>query len=340
MSLTVGPLRGGGFVPWWRCGSRCRHCLYGCGPHRRDGSVEGAPAREKVLDRLAERGGKARWHLGGGEPFLQPDALAAWIGGMVSRGLPLEYVETNASWVQDRAHAEQVLGDLAERGLACLLVSLSPFHAEYVPFARTRALIEAAQRVLPAGAFVWIPDFVPDVAGAPSERPLDLGALLAEKGDDYALELAARYGLVAGGRAGRFRAAHGDRRRWEDVAAEAPCRSRLADTSHFHVDAAGNYLPGLCAGIALRWEEVPGTVDLGRYPVLRALLGPDGLAGLVAAACDHGFVPLAAGYSDPCDLCTHVRLHLFIRDAGTHPELGPAGFYEPASLPGYATTPA
>ena len=279
-----------------------------------------------MLDTLSERGPHAAYHIGGGEPFLDLPRLRRAVAGMRARGLRLDYVETNASWARDEAHATDVLRDLAAVGLGCVLVSLSPFHAEHVPLRRTQTLIRVAERVLPGGAFVWLPTFLDDLAGFPPDRRVDFDALIAQRGHGWALGVADRYHLVLGGRAGDFAAQHGAERPWRQAAAAAPCRHRLTDTSHFHVDLAGAYVPGLCAGLVLPLDEVPGRVDLTRYPVLAALV-EGGPAAVVALAAGDGYEPRAT-YASACHLCTDVRRFLFARG---YPELGPPGFYDPLS---------
>lgn len=326
--LHIGELYGGGLVLGYGCSSRCRHCLYGCGPHRRDG---GDPDKlDAILDQLADIAPRARYHIGGGEPFLSPTLVEHAVRGLGERGLHLEYIETNASWVRSRRHAEETLAGLATAGLRCVLVSVSPFHADFVPYARTRALITAAGNVLPGGAFVWIPDFIADLEQGDAERKLDLEGLLAERGDRFALSLADRYGLVLGGRAGRYAAAHGRALPWRQFSDGGRCRSRLSDTGHFHVDLEGLYVPGLCAGIALPFAEVTGGVDLGQYPALGALIS-GGPALLAEIAVKDGFEPLET-YSSPCDLCTHVRGFLHRKGWSG---LGPAAFYDPRSVGGF-----
>jgi len=332
--LRIGPLHGGGLVLGYRCPSRCRHCLYGAGPRRRDGAPPDEGALEALLDELARRGPHARYHIGGGEPFLDKTLLRRAIDGLRRRGLVLEYVETNASWVTSARQAEEILDELAEVGLDCVLVSLSPFHAEFVPPRRTMTLIEAAQRVLRGGAFVWIADFLPDIAGVEGSDRLDLEALLESRGDSYARALASRYGLVPGGRTGRYLHHHGLRRPWQELVDEAPCRRRLADTSHFHVDGEGKYVPGLCAGIVLPLDAIPGEVDLSTRPILAALVR-EGVGGLVELAGQRGFSP-SETYSSACDLCNHVRAFLF--QAGydhSEDELGPVGYYERFAFEAY-----
>lgn len=327
--LEIGPLHGGGLVLGYRCSSRCRHCLYACGPHRRDGEGDDGEALERILDALARRARRASFHIGGGEPFLDVDRLERAIGGLGARGLQLDYVETNASWVRDGAHAARVLSRLRDAGLGCLLVSVSPFHAEHVPRARTLALIEAARRELAGGAFVWIPDFLGELGDQPPGDRLDLDVVFRERGDGYARSLAARYGVVPAGRAGRFLAAHGERHEPSALLARAPCRARLVDTGHFHVDLDGRYVPGLCAGIALPLDEVPGPIGLEPYPALAALV-QGGLGALVELARERGFSP--DRYSAPCDLCTCARAFLARAEPTRFPELGPPGFYDPRSL--------
>ena len=320
-------LIGGGLVLGYRCSSRCRHCLYGCGPHRRDGEGD----LERILDALAERGPAAAYHIGGGEPFLDIGRLARGVAGMVERGLRLDYVETNAAWVRSEAHAEQTLAGLSDVGLDCVLVSLSPFHAEFIPLEKTLTLARAAERVLRRGAFVWIVDFLKDIGGSSRTDRLDLDALIERRGASWAQGLASRYGLITAGRAGRFLAHVGQVQPWEAVT-DAPCATRLSDTSHFHVDLAGGYVPGLCAGILLPFSEVPGPIDLERYPILQTLVS-GGPGALVERALGEGFEPLD-GYSSACDLCTHVRSFFFDFEQG-FAELGPAGFYDPRSVPVY-----
>ena len=340
-SLTIGPLMGGGIVLGYRCPSRCRHCLYACGPHRRDGLLTHGERLDDLLDLLAERGPRAAYHIGGGEPFKDLDLLEQVIAGMSARGMALEYVETNAAWVKDARHASDVLRRMRGAGLGCALVSLSPFHAEFIPYERTLALIEAANQELPGGAFVWIQGFLADLRGHDPAQRLDLEALLAERGQDCAplphpgaseggedrraLALPGRYSLVPAGRAGRYMHQHGARLPWRRAAASADCGSRLAGTSHFHVDLAGAYVPGLCAGMALPLDEVPGEINLSRYPVLAALVrgGPEALLELA-----DGFEPHDT-YASACDLCTHVRHYLYPRG---YAELGPPGFYDKRSV--------
>ena len=136
--FRLGHLSGGGLILGYRCQSKCQHCLYGCGPHRLDGK----PTIDElmgILDLLEETAPTARYHLGGGEPFLDVALLATAILEMHNRRLLLDYVETNAGWATNEEHARETFSELAAWGLKCVLVSVSPFHAQHIPFEKTKA---------------------------------------------------------------------------------------------------------------------------------------------------------------------------------------------------------
>jgi hypothetical protein len=236
----------------------------------------------------------------------------------------LDYVETNAAWVKGRDETAETLAGLAACGLSAVLVSVSPFHAEFVPPKKTLLLIELAEEILAGGPFVWLPNFLPDIYAYPRDERLNLSALIAQRGNAFALELASRYGLIPGGRAAFYLARHGVAVPWRDLLGEAPCRIRLSDTDHFHVDGQGLYLPGFCGGLSLPLKALPGVVSLSEYPVISTLLDPDGLGRLIERAKSLGYSPNAT-YSSPCHLCADVRSFLF--EVAPSPDLAPAGYY-------------
>ena len=326
--LHIGALKGGGLILGYRCSARCRHCVYACGPHRRDGDAAGEDGLRRVLERLSEVAPRVMLHIGGGEPFLDLERLEHVIYTLKRRRLRLDYVETNASWARTPQVAGRIVSQLLDAGLDMLMVSMSPFHGEYVPLERTIAAVEAADQQLPRGALVWIRDFWPELSKQDQGRRYPLTRLIEETGATYAVGLTERYRLVPGGRAGRFLYQHGARAPWDSFTDGEACRSRLADTSHFHVDLDGHYVPGLCAGIQLPLAEVPGEIDLDRYQVLATLI-EGGASALARQAAAQGFRPNGS-YSSACDLCGHARAFLVSR--GGRPELGPSGFYDPRSI--------
>ena len=105
------------------------------------------------------------------------------------------------------------------------------------------------------------------------------------------------------------------------------CARALSDTSHFHIDLEGRYIPGLCAGLALAMEDLGGPLPAGQYPLLEQL-ATTGIRGLYERARqDYDFIPSRETYLNHCDLCTDIRRYLIQRDDAAFPELAPEGFY-------------
>ena len=98
----------------------------------------------------------------------------------------------------------------------------------------------------------------------------------------------------------------------------------MTDTSHFHVDLYGRYIPGLCSGLAVAIEDLAAPLDPDRYPVI-TVLSRKGISGLLdTARKDYGFEPQGR-YINKCHLCTDIRR--FLLSKGDFPELAPIEFY-------------
>ena len=324
--LKIGRLVSGGLITTYACTSACRHCLYNSGPRREKRYIDPADA-EKTL-RLVKSLGCAAVHVGGGEPLLRPAELAAVLDAARRAGVGIDYVETNAAWFTDPQSAAVLLSELRTRGLHTLLVSISPFHNEHVPFGRTRGVMEAAAR---AGVrvFPWVAEFVEDLSGFDPSRPHALVEYEERFGKDYLSGILRRYWIHLGGRAlDTFRPVlrpHTLERVLRDPAGS--CGRELGDTSHFHVDLFGNYIPGLCAGLAVAREDLGRPLAKKTYPLLTRLF-VEGIRGLYeTAAADFGFRPLRDGYVGKCDLCTDIRRFLVSKGYDRSSELSPEGFY-------------
>lgn len=323
MSFAIPSLQSGGLIVNYRCSSACGHCLYAAGPKREAGYIQPDPARQ-ALERVRELGCHAV-HVGGGEPFLDPDGLRQVLGAAEAAGVAVEYVETNASWFKGPDQADETLTRLRDAGLSCLLVSISQFHNASIPFRKTRGVMESCRRV-GLGVFPWVASFIPEIAAFPEDKPHALEEYEARYGKDYVPGLARRYGLTLGGRALETFAPYMPRRPVTELVRESPC-GRLTETSHFHVDLFGNYVPGLCAGLSVRLGDLGRPLDEERYPVLNRLYG-EGIGGLLEwARAQHRFTAAPGGYVSACQLCTAIRRFL-VKDRGvvSH-ELEPAGFY-------------
>ena len=105
------------------------------------------------------------------------------------------------------------------------------------------------------------------------------------------------------------------------------CAAELSDTSHFHVDLYGYYVPGLCSGLSIRADHLGKPLSAEEYPVITTLFG-SGIRGLVNYARKKaGFIPARSDYVNKCDVCTEIRAFLSQTGmAGPH-ELKPDGFY-------------
>ncbi|MDJ0722699.1 MAG: radical SAM protein [Desulfobacterales bacterium] len=325
-TLNIKNLVSGGVIVNYHCVSRCGHCLYNCGPHRARGYLDGVRA-EQIFRRIVVLGCRSV-HIGGGEPLLDPAGLAAVLHAARQTGMGIDYVETNSAWYVDQARAVRILSDLRAEGLRTLLVSMSPFHNAHIPFARVRGVIDACRE---AGiqVFPWVNAFVRDLDRLGANETHTMAEFEAAFGQDYLARIPDRYWIHLGGRAlETFRAVYAGHSAAE-VLAESPrsCARALSDTSHFHIDLEGRYIPGLCAGLAFAMEDLDGPLPAGKYPLLERLTS-NGIRGFYNLACDvYGFEPVRESYLSRCDLCTDIRSYLVRRSDVALRELAPRGFY-------------
>lgn len=324
-SLHIATLQSGGVIVNYRCPAACAHCLYACGPRREAGYL--APdAAARIFARIRALGCRSV-HIGGGEPFLDPDGLAAVLDVAAQAGVGIEYVETNAAWFRDETSAVARLRGLHEHGLGTLLVSISPFHNAFIPFAKTRGLMRAC-RLAGMNVFPWRTEFAPEIEAFDLDRVHSMDDYAARHGADYLPRLGQRYGVTLGGRALRTFAPHLPRRPLLEVLEETRggCR-RLATTGHFHIDLFGGYVPGLCTGLTIAYDDLGAPLDPARYPLLTGLHGA-GVASLFERVrCETGFTPRPDGYVNACELCLDLRSAL-VAGGCASAELGPRGFYE------------
>jgi MoaA/NifB/PqqE/SkfB family radical SAM enzyme len=135
-NFTINHLISGGLITNYVCTSRCRHCLYNAGPHRENKFIDAETAEANL--RVVRDLGCYSVHIGGGEPLLRPDKLEQVFDVAAKVGVRIDYVETNSSWYKDPHSARQTLKRLKRHGLKTLLVSISPFHNEFIPFSRVK----------------------------------------------------------------------------------------------------------------------------------------------------------------------------------------------------------
>jgi hypothetical protein len=278
--------------------------------------------------RSAKSLGCAAVHIGGGEPLLRPEELGAVLDAARRSGILIDYVETNSSWFQDPESAEAILAGLRPKGLHTLLVSISPFHNEHIPFARTRGVMDAA-RGAGVRIFPWVAEFIPDLGALDNTRTHALPEFEERYGNGYVRKILDRYWIHMGGRALEIFRPLVRTKTPEHILREnaTGCIRALTDTSHFHIDLFGNYIPGLCSGLAIARDDLGNGLSPDKYPLL-TILGAKGIRGLFDFAVrEYGFRPQQAGYINKCDLCTEIRFSLVKEGYDRSKEFGPEEFY-------------
>ncbi len=316
----------GGLITNYFCASCCRHCLYNCSPHWEKNYIGPQTAEENL--RIIRRLGCASVHIGGGEPLLRPEALGDVLQIAKKVGVAVEYVETNSAWFKDPERAMAILLNLRKQGLQTLLVSISPFHNEYIPFARVQGVIDAAGRA-GIGIFPWISDFIADLSELDATGTHSLKEFEKQFGRDYVKRLLQRYWIHMGGRAlETFRPYLAEKSALEICDENSGgCAAELLNTRHFHLDLFGNYIPGLCSGLSIKREDLGKALPAERYPILRILF-QEGIRGLLKLAkAEFDYTPAKNRYINKCDLCTEIRTLFVQNNFGGPFELNPKAFY-------------
>ncbi|EHJ49313.1 Radical SAM domain protein [Solidesulfovibrio carbinoliphilus subsp. oakridgensis] len=324
--LVVSRLRAGGVIPTYQCQSACPHCLYRGGPSRAAEYLDRETAGT-LFAKALELGATAM-HVGGGEPLADPLGLAGVLAAAAETGMPIEYVETSGSWYDDPDEARELLAELRDMGLSRLLVSISPMHNGFVPLRKTLGVLEAA-RLAGVAVLPWQEHFLDDLQVFDPDTTHPFREYLAKFGPDYPAAILGRTWIHQGGRAFDLFAPVLGRRPVEAIlaAASPDCRAELTDTGHFHLDLYGDYVPGLCSGLALRAADLGAPLDPERYPILCTLAG-SGIQGLFDYAAGlEGYTARAEGYVNKCELCQDIRQHLSCRGWFESTELAPAEFY-------------
>jgi hypothetical protein len=191
-----------------------------------------------------------------------------------------------------------------------------------------QGVIEAA-RQSGLGIFPWIADFISDLSRFNPNQTHPLDEYRQVYGDNYLMQILQRYWIHLGGRAlETFRPLLGAKT-CQQILDENPagCTVELSDTSHFHFDLFGNYIPGLCSGLAIARDDLGMPLSQEKYPILMALY-LEGIRGLVELAREQfEFSPQKNNYINKCDLCTEIRAHLIKNSYRQSNEIMPMEFY-------------
>jgi hypothetical protein len=316
----------GGLITNYFCASRCRHCLYNCSPNWEKNYIVPRTAKENL--RAIRKLGCSSVHIGGGEPLLRPDALGDILEIAANIGVAVEYVETNSAWFKDIDSAVARLLKLRKQGLQTLLVSISPFHNEYIPFSKVKGVVAAA-RQSGIGIFPWVSEFIADLSELDAAVTHPLAEFEALFGRDYVMRLPQRYWVHMGGRAlETFRPYLADKSVQQIIDKNAGnCATELLSTGHFHLDLFGNYIPGLCSGLSIAREDLGKPLPTEKYPLLTTLFH-EGIRSIFKMAQEKfNYTPAKESYINKCDLCTEIRMVFVQNDFGGDAELNPKEFY-------------
>lgn len=315
-SLTISSLQTGGLVVNYHCSSRCRHCLYASSPNWPKEYC--TPERAEANLRAVRRLGATSVHIGGGEPLLNRTGILGVLKAARRCAVAIEYIETNASWQVDDAKTADFLNELMANGVGTLLVSMSPYHNEFIPFAKVQSLLAACEKA-GMGVFPWVARFEEPLSKRNTKKVHPMG-------DGDLISALKAYPMNLRGRALTTYRPFLAPKPLKEILDSAPC-GELSETSHFHVDLFGGYIPGLCSGFSVRVEDLGGELDGGKYPLM-TMLHQEGVRALVAFAQGRGFVP-AESYVSKCDACLEARRFLVDQDeTGEFTELGPKPYYK------------
>jgi len=323
--LAVTFLMSGGLITNYYCASRCRHCLYRCSPQWPKDYINPEVTRSN-LETMKKMQCRSI-HISGGEPLLNPEGLLRVLEIANDTGMHVEYVETNSAWFKNYESARSILKKLAENGLSTLLISISPFHNEHVPFYKVKSVIKTCHEV-GISIFPWISDFFPEIDAMNDRNKHSLEEYKATFGVDYENSILHRYWVSAGGRALDLLVQHYPSHPLEEILQHnnGGC-PELANTSHFHIDLYGNYIPGLCAGLSIRRQDLGVPLSETEYPLL-TLLYNHGVGGLLQYAKEnYDFKPAKTGYAHKCELCAEIRFFLVNQAGVTSHELQPVRHY-------------
>ena len=324
-TYAISHLHSGGLITNYYCTSACGHCLYGCSPHWSKQYIDIANTDKNL--RIIRRLGCRSIHVGGGEPFLHVEGLQMVIETSHSLDVQVDYVETNSSWYRDRDTACQLLSSLKRVGLSTLLISMSPFHNEHIPFFKVKGVVEACHDT-GIKVFPWISDFFPEITALGDKTTHRLSEYESRYGIDYLRKIRSRYWIHLGGRALKTFADVLNSEPYETFLTEdnGGCQE-LFDVSHFHLDLFGNYIPGLCSGLAMDRDDLGHPISSEKYPFLYVLFDR-GVKGLFERVVETYDFKLADRYLSKCHLCFDLRRYLVLKEGLKTRDLQPRSFYD------------
>ncbi|MFH1415753.1 MAG: radical SAM protein [Elusimicrobiota bacterium] len=332
------PADSAGLITNYRCTNTCAHCLYGSSP-----CVEEQVSPEtlkEIIRNIKREIPHCSIHIGGGEPFLDFDLLGSTVETVLQNGLCLEYVETNGILLSGQDSRDKLLA-LRRLGLKCILLSISPFHNEFISIEDSKKIFSLITDIFGNdGIFPWHPayyDFIKQTACTLTSDINEYFSFFSAE-EIYRQLTNVIYIHPAGRAAFVFR----------DFIGGFPaagyfsknCAGEASSPTHAHIDYAGNYCAGFCSGLTIGQEAgcdlgelYRRGIDLEEYPILDILINRT-LGDLFEYTLERGFTEKKSKdkseekYSSSCHLCMHLRTFLYFRFPGKYKELASGLFYE------------
>lgn len=315
-------LTSGGLMVNYRCQATCGHCMYNCSPRREDNYISYSDAC-RVFETALKLGAPSM-HLSGGEPFMDVDALCEVLRAARNTGMPIDYLDTSASWVTDEDTARDALDRIAQYGIDALSVSISPYHNEYIALDCVLTLMQVCEEK-DITATLWLDEFLPDMTIFPTDRPHSRSEYTEVFNRHYWAQLPPRYSLYHMGRAVLTHKDEMPTFPTTRIPHMGRSCAELGNRSHYHIDCYGNYIPPGCPGLALPLSALGKELDPEEFPIYTRLAQePRQLLDLCKSL---GFVP-GSNYYNRCHLCQDMRIFLYQKFPGRYRELAPASFYE------------
>jgi len=257
--------------------------------------------------------------------MLRMSTLLNILGIAHQERVRIDYVETNSSWFHDEETAIEQLFELKNAGLNTLLVSISPFHNEHIPFIKTKGVINACKKT-GINVFPWIQELYPEIDSFNEDLPHSFDEYTNKFGPDYIKNIPGRYWMHFGGRAIETYKDLLPLNPLEEILNSSNGCLELTDTSHFHIDLFENYIPGLCSGFAIKSDDLGTYLDPEKYFLLN-LLYQEGIKGFLDYAIQgFGFKP-EEFYLNKCHICLNIRKYLVSEKEVHLNELKPKEYY-------------
>ena len=315
-----------GFITNYICTAKCRHCMYCSTPKVKEEykyiSSEAAEASCKILS----NNGVTSMHIGGGEPFMNFTALCDLLAAFNRYNINVDYIETNAYWCSENNQADVIdkLRILREYDVDTVMVSVDPFHIEFVPLYKPLLLVKLL-RSEGFGYFIWQEQYLKMLSPLDNTKKYNRDELEKIFGKNYIRDAVRSYGMGINGRALSIAKEIYPTKTVQEILKSTPCTDILT-AQHCHFDLYGNYIPSGCPGISVDIADYfSGNINEDKYPIV-SRMRKGGIKSLYQYAADNGFQPLSDGYISKCHLCHHIREYL--TDVKPSYDISPKCYYE------------